>query len=315
MNICRAACTGFLTMAMLLVTGLPVSASSPQLSAGDLEEYLLKVADADYAGTQLVITVFSGETKAGVVGVAHASSMLMVAESTVVGAGRVKVNNKGSVLFPDWNHLGVSERYDTLRPVSTWHLGRRAESVSVMEGSLLRARIVFDKETGAPLATEVFTDTGAPFRQSWMFQFESTPPRDAYENAHDDAGEYTVMFPVSTEGLPLVLSGYRLADRYSGPDDVYQAFYSDGLFSFSLFELEGNVPLAQFDRPMTVEFGNAKYQVLVTPARMWVRWTVPDKTFVVVGDLPPSHLEGVLSELPRPRKRNFFARVWKGLFG
>ena len=302
-------------MATLLATALPAGASSPQLLLGDLEEYLLEADHANYAGTQVVITVFEGETKAGIVGVAHAGSVLMLFKDTVVGAGKVKGANTGSVLVADWNRLGASERYTTLDPVNIRHLGRKAKSVAVMEGNLLRATIVFDKETGAPLATQVFTDGGALFRQSWMFEFDPTPPREVYEIADDSGDEYTVMLPASAIGLPADLGGYRLGDRYSGPDDVYQSFYSDGLFSFSLFELEGNTPLEQFDEAVTVKFGKSKYQVLITPAQMWVRWTVPGTTYVVVGDLPPDHLEDVLAELPRPRKRNFFSRVWKGLFG
>ncbi len=111
------------------------------------------------------------------------------------------------------------------------------------------------------------------------------------------------------------MAGYRLADSYTGPDEVVHSFYSDGLFSFSLFEVEGEVGDDLFGGARSMEVDGSKYRVLVRPAQMWVHWTTPDSSYVLVGDLPPDHLEQVLAELPRPRQRNFFARLWNGLFG
>lgn len=314
MTATRVTQIGLLSVAVLMGMALPAAGSQP-LALGDLENYLLGANQADYGGTQLVVTVFEGEAKAGVVDVAHAGEMLVLADSTLVGDGKVKAKEAGSVVVSDWHLLGTSERYSTLDPVDVRHLGRDAESVAVVEGSMLRAQIVFDKGTGAPLATQVYNVDGTPFRQSWMFQFDPRPPRGVYENSADDGGEYTVMLPASTEGVPAEIGGYRLGDRYAGPDSVYHSFYSDGLFSFSLFELEGRPPLAQFDEAMSVAYSGSRYDVLVAPAQLWVGWATPDTTYVVVGDLPPDHLEDVLAELPRPRKRNLLSRFWSGLFG
>ena len=305
---------GLLSLIALMGMAVPALGSQP-LTLGDLEDYLLEANQADYGGTQLVVAVYEGETKAGVVDVAHAGEMLVLSENTLVGDGKVKAKEAGSVVMSDWNILGASERYTTLDPVDMRHLGRDGKSVAIVEGSTLRAQIVFDKATGAPLATQVYNLDGTVFRQSWMFQFDPRPPRGVYENTADDGGEYTVMLPASTEGQATEIGGYRLGDRYAGPDNVYHSFYSDGLFSFSLFELEGRPPLAQFEDAMSVVYSGSRYDVLVTPAQLWVRWTTPGTTYVIVGDLPPDHLEDVLAELPRPRKRNLFSRFWNGLFG
>ena len=48
---------------------------------------------------------------------------------------------------------------------------------------------------------------------------------------------------------------------------------------------------------------------------MWVQWSSDPYTYVLVGDLPPDHLQQVLSELPRPTSRNILSRIWQGLFG
>jgi hypothetical protein len=36
---------------------------------------------------------------------------------------------------------------------------------------------------------------------------------------------------------------------------------------------------------------------------------------VLVGDLPPDHLEAALGELPMPSRGNIFSRLWNGIFG
>jgi hypothetical protein len=59
----------------------------------------------------------------------------------------------------------------------------------------------------------------------------------------------------------------------------------------------------------------AEYRWLLTPSDLWVQWSGEDLTYVLVGDLPPDHLEQVLREMPRPSSGNLFARLWRGLFG
>ena len=298
----------------LLLTAAPAIANQPQLLLADLEDYLAEAEQADYAGTQVVVTLFGDETKAGVVNVAHAGGVVLSGEGTLAGDGKVRTLGTGVVVSSS-NQVSASARYTTSDPVDLRYLGRKAKSVSIMEGNLLRANIIFDKKTGAPLSSQVYDADGAIFRQAFMLNFDPTPPRDVYEVSGETGSEYTVLLPAPREDAPGQLAGYQLGDRYSGPDEVYHSFYSDGLFSFSLFEMEGNPRLEQFSDSITTEFDRSKYEVLVTPTQLWVRWSRPGTTYVLVGDLPPDHLEDVLSELPRPRKRNVFERFWRGLFG
>ena len=59
----------------------------------------------------------------------------------------------------------------------------------------------------------------------------------------------------------------------------------------------------------------AEYRWLLTPSDLWLHWVGEGETYVLVGDLPPDHLEEVLRELPRPSQGNILARIWRGLFG
>ncbi|MDX1450854.1 MAG: hypothetical protein R3246_17520, partial [Acidimicrobiia bacterium] len=115
--------------------------------------------------------------------------------------------------------------------------------------------------------------------------------------------------------LPHDAAGYVRADTYAGPDDTIQAFFTDGLFSFSLFELDANVPLDRFDEAPTIELAGSTYKRLVTPTDIWVSWESGDTAYVLIGDLPGDHLEQVLDVLPEPRSRGLLSRLWSGLFG
>ena len=86
----------------------------------------------------------------------------------------------------------------------------------------------------------------------------------------------------------------------------------DELFRFSLFVVDGRVDVTN-GRAWGVD--GFEYVRVITAAETQVLWNAPDQTFVLIGDLPPDHLEEVLADLPRPGQRNWFARVWRRLFG
>ncbi len=115
--------------------------------------------------------------------------------------------------------------------------------------------------------------------------------------------------------MPRAAAGYVLADAYPGPDASVQGFYSDGLFSFSLFAFDGAVESDRFAAATVTELRGLSYRRLVSPSEIWVTWKSGGDTYVLVGDLPPDHLEAVLDELPKPGRRNLFSRLWSGLFG
>jgi hypothetical protein len=115
--------------------------------------------------------------------------------------------------------------------------------------------------------------------------------------------------------LPGSLAGYRRADAYAGPEGAVQAFYSDGLFSFSVFESHRTATPEAFRSATAFEVGGKLYRRIVTPTVTWVQWHAPDESYVLVGDLPPDHLVEVLRGLPEPGDRGLLVRLWRRLFG
>lgn len=286
-------------------------------SAGDLDEYLEKAADADYAGRRVVVTTWDGRTQAEVMEVEHAAGMMMIAgagSDVVIGDGKVAKDGVDGVTFSGWSARRASDKYSTGEVTEVTRLGRPARSVTVYEGGVVRARIVFDAATWAPLATEIYDGDGTLFRFAAFTDFNATPRRvfTAMREHEDDA--YDVLAQATSSSLPAEAGGYEQLDAYMGSDGVAQGFYGDGLFSFSVFVLPSGVDQPDMPEAVGMAFAGRPYMVLVEPNDVWVSWRRGTAGYVLVGDLPPDHLELVLEELPAPRAPSLMERLLS-LFG
>ena len=304
----RLVVVGCTTAISLLLGAVPAIAS-------DVSDYLADADDAVYSGRRVVVTVWDGESHSGVVDVEHAGGMMMVGEQSMVGGGKVRRLDSGSegVAVTRWSRIDGAPGYDLVAGDPIQHLGRSATTMRVMEGDLVRARLVIDDDTAAPLVTEVFDAEGRLYRYSSMVEF--TPSMRNMPVPPRTAGEYEVMLPVARSTMPVALGGYQRADVYGGPGDSQQGFYTDGLFGFSLFVLHGGGSVSGMPEGSSYRVNGAEYRAVVSPAETWVVWEVGGDTYVLMGDLPPDHLEAVLEDLPLPRKRNLLARWWHALFG
>ena len=284
--------------------------------AGDFEAYQERAVAARYTGRQVVASILDGETEAGLFTVERQAGATMTAMdggSMVTGDGKARVAAAGVEIMV-WNDPTVGSRYTTSDPIAVTRLGRPCDLFEIHEGEGLRARIVFDVVTAAPISYEVFDGTGKLFRLSAMLEVTSNmPPSMAMI---DPAGtEFDVLEAADPGGLPEAAGGYVRADVYAGSDDTVHGFYTDGLFSFSVFELSPDADVGGLGESQKVRIGDADYRRRITPGAIWVLWNAGDQTYLVVGDLPPDHLERVLPDLPAPERRGFFSRVWHSLFG
>lgn len=286
-------------------------------AATDLTDYLRDADEAVYSGRKIVITVWDGDAEYAILDIQHAMGVTVVDRyggDVVVGAGKMRsVSGDGAIQFVAWTEEALSSRY-TVRPAASRpvHVGRDTIVVDVLEEGTTRTRFMFDADTHAPLVTEVFDGSGKLFRYSSMVEFSVGVPD--MPSSRGDATPYDVAIPVSDHPFPDAAGEYRFVDAYGAPDDTVQGFYSDGLFSFSLFEIEGRADIdAMVDgSPFTV--GDSEYTIVVAPTESWVLWNAESSTYVLVGDLPPDHLEKVLVDLPAPIRWNWLQRLWHRLF-
>ncbi len=212
----------------------------------------------------------------------------------------------------DWSSWSMSDRYAVADPVPTTRLARPASEILVTEGTVVRVRLVIDDASTVPLLTEVYGADGRMIRMSALLEFEDAVPA-APDMPEEYVAEEMMMPSEPSEALPSGLFGYERSDTY-GMDGATQSFYSDGLFAFSVFEAgRGAVP-AEFEAATVFEVGERRYRRLVTPEHVWVQWSSPDHSYVLVGDLPPDHLDGVLADLPAPGVRGAVMRFITSLF-
>lgn len=285
--------------------------------ADDFEDLLEAASEADYAGRQIVVTFFDGQTALEIVEIEHAGSMMMVGaegSESMIGAGKLSLGDGDGFTVSSWTSMQMSDRYEVGAQSATKRLGRAASSVEILEDGQRRMRLVFDDTTGAPLVTEVYDGDGKLFRLRSMLEVDEIPHR-IYSSPGHLSEEFEVLVPTARHSMPAGAAGYQLADVYAGPDDSLQGFYSDGLFSFSVFTVDGAATYERFADATVVEVQGLKYRRLVSSGEIWVTWRSAGTTYVLVGDLPPDHLDEVLGELPKPGRRNLFSRLWSGLFG
>lgn len=299
------------------LSALLVVASVAPALADEFGDLMESAAEADFSGRQIVATFLDGETAFEIIEVEHAGSMMMTGSEgheSMIGSGKLSGGDGGAIAVSSWNSSQMSDRYEVGSSSPVRRLAREATAVEISEDGMVRMRLVFDEATGAPLVTEVFDGRGNLFRLSSMIEIDKIPDTLYGAQGHY-TDEFEVLVPTNRHSLPGEAAGYNLADAYTGPTDSVQGFYSDGLFSFSLFLVKGSADSQRFSDAGTVELDGLKYRRLVNPGEIWVTWRANGDTYVLVGDLPPDHLEEVLDELPKPGRKNLLGRLWSGLFG
>ena len=300
-----------------VAAALSVFVTAAPAAANDLEDFLQGAAAAEYSGRRIVITMWDGESKAGIFAVTHVSDMMVIGTGdggSLVGGGRVADGVNDAVMVHEWSRYTANSRYTTTKPVQTVRLGRTAEMIEIIEDGVVRARFTYDALTKVPLATEIFDPSGRLFRYSAMLEFDPKPEL-SYADMEAMGEVYDVMHPVEVDSLPDDAAGYVRADTYAGPDGTIQAFFTDGLFSFSLFQVDANSRLDRFDDAASIELNDASYRRLITPTEIWVTWKSGGVAYILVGDLPPDHLEEVMVDLPGPEEPGLLGRLWRGIFG
>ena len=135
-----------------------------------------------------------------------------------------------------WSATATSDRYQVDEPRSVVVVGRPALELDITEGSDRRAVITVDEATGAVLATAVLDGNGEVFRESTFTSF--APGAGAARGGRRRRPATRMMVVTPESDLPGELAGYRLTDGYRDGAGVAQAYFSDGLFSFSVFELD-----------------------------------------------------------------------------
>lgn len=286
--------------------------------ADDIASILERANGATYSANRLVVSVWGGQTEVVKSFVEHAngSEIVRVDEVwSVVGKGRVATMGEtpAGVAFMSHSSPISTDRYSIGETTAAEHMRRNCTVITVMEGDVKRANLVVDNNTGAPLITEMLTADGTVFRRTSLQDFKAY--RTYSWPTDNGKATYEIVMPLQSDLLPEEVAGYRLVEVFPAPSNAAQGFYSDGLFTFSLFVFDKDTPVTGFEEPSTFETGTGSYNMVPTADDVRLNWTGFDNEYVLVGDLPPDHAADVLTELPEPDLRSAFARWWSNLFG
>lgn len=293
----------------------------PALSAGaaELEELLEQSKEAAYTAEQAISCSTPDGVRVAVVRISKSGGDIRVA-STVgndvevsTGDGGWTLTRRGGVV----TSASVQAEDRAVEPLYVVEdlgevvvLGRAATAFRLVRDGVIRAELVFDDETGAMVATTTYTEEGTTYCHRRFISFDPTDP--AFRSIETDpAGELEPSPRIDT-GLPETVAGFQRLDLYEDGLGFRFAYYSDGFFSFAVFETPSTVRLEDAE---TVELADAKYLRTFTPGQATYAWDSRRGGMALVGDLPPDLHDDVLSSLPPPAGDNFLRRLWRSLFG
>jgi hypothetical protein len=300
-----------LVTALVLIPALAAPAAT-------LEELLERGRQAAYSGEQM-ISCETPDGYRGVIaqirqsgGVVSVSSPLAGGE-VASGSGTWALTRDGGVIdearLPG-STTEVESDYEVEDLGPQWFLGRDATGYRLVRDGEVRADIVIDDETGAMVRVASLDDSGNQYCVRRFISFDSSDP--ALESPSETDFDGMTLVEGEVADLPLTVAGFTLLDRYTDSRGVKLAYYSDGFFSFALFEAPQRVELSG-----GVEHLDGEYRYLRDYAAGQVTyvWQVRGVGFALVGDLPPDLHPEVLAAFPRPAELGFFHRMWRNLFG
>jgi hypothetical protein len=303
--------------AITLATALVLLPASTALGA-DLDELLNESREASYSAEQVITCSTPDGVRNAVIELSQRSGELHVGASVAPdmevasGFGGWTLVREGAVVSSA-NVQGGGEvpepRYSVDEGTETVYLGRAAKMYRMTGDGVVRAELVFDVDAGALLRVVTFNADGSVFCERRFVTFDpGTPPATEADSASDaESAEAGV-----ESDLPETLAEFERLDVYRDEEGFVFAYYSDGFFSFAVFQTPAMVaagsvsPVTIAERMYTRSFGAGH----VTYA-----WETRSGGMALVGDLPPDMHEEVLSGLPAPEDPGLFRRLWRNLFG
>jgi hypothetical protein len=291
---------------------------APAASAGELEDIITSARDATFNATRITKSVWGDQIEVTDQLVEHWSGGELVRTNlswTVAGNGRLVTMGEvpTGLVFLTAKTTPQIERYQVGAVTDVMHMRRTAQRVEIMEGDLKRATLIVDNRSGAVLLAETFNDQGRVFRTVVLRDFK--PYRMYPEPDEMSSVPVQVIMHSDSDLLPDAIAGYKIVDVFPVPGGSEQGFYSDGLFGFSLFAISKRTAIEGFGESVALVTEHGLYEMIPTAQDVRIRWADRNRNFVLVGDIPPDHLEEILDVLPAPERDSMLKIWWHKLFG
>jgi hypothetical protein len=286
--------------------------------ATDLDQILEESKDASYSAEQVITCSTPDGVRDAVVELSQASGELHIGApvapdvEVASGFGGWSLVRGGDVV----SSANVDDAGETPEPLyavddgePTDYLGREATMYRMTADGVVRAEMVVDSESGALLRVVTFNADGSVFceRRFVTFNPEAPTTQQAETAPEGEASEAGV-----DSDLPETLGGFQRLDVYRDEEGILFAYYSDGFFSFAVFQTP---TLVELDGGSNLTVGEGAYTRSFGPGQVTYAWETQGGAMALIGDLPPDMHEEVLQGLPDPQDPGLWRRVWRNLFG
>jgi len=292
---------------------LPASAAV----GAELDELLEESREASYSAEQVITCSTPDGVRDAVIELSQTSGELHLGAAVhpdvevASGSGGWTLVREGSVISSANVQGAVDEaeaRYAVDEGADIDYLGREATIYRMTGDGVVRAELVFDMEIGALLRVVTFNANGSVYCERRFVTFDPNAPEP--EESESAAGE-----PAEADvesDLPVTLGEFERLDVYRDEEGFLFAYYSDGFFSFAVFQIPAVLTL---DDASIVTLAERVYRRSFGPGQVTYAWESRSGGMALVGDLPPDMHEEVLAGLPAPQDPGLLRRLWRSLFG
>lgn len=286
--------------------------------AAELDELLERGREASYSAEQIISCSTPDGVRDALVQIEQVGGELQLTSSVsgdvevTAGAGGWTITSDDGLVAQatvDGGEPAGDELYVVEEEGAVEYLGRVAMAYLLVRDGEPRAELTIDDETGVVVKAVTLTIDNDVYCERRFVSLDTEPP------VIDKKGVDSVEAPptlVETSSLPERVAGFELLDQYEDESGVRFAYYSDGFFSFALFETPSAVAVPE-GTPIELESGD--YLRVFTAGQVTYVWETLDSGMALVGDLPPDLHGAVLAEMPRPQDPGLFRRWWRALFG
>jgi hypothetical protein len=287
-------------------------------AGAELDELLERGKEASYSAEQIISCSTPDGVRDALVKIEQVDDELQLTSNATddvevnAGAGGWTITSDGGLVAqasvaggePAGDELYVVEEEGAVE-----YLGRVAMAYLLIRDGEPRAELTIDDETGVVVKAVTLTIDNDVYCERRFVSLDTEPP--VIDKKSVD-GVDTPPTLVETSSLPEEVSGFDLLDQYEDESGIRFAYYSDGFFSFALFETPTAVAVPD---STPVELASGDYLRVFTAGQVTYVWETRDSGMALVGDLPPDLHEAVLAEMPHPEDPGLFRRWWRALFG
>jgi hypothetical protein len=284
--------------------------------ATELDDLLTRGREAEYTAEQLTTCTTPDGVRDALVRIEQSGAEIRVGGESgtelAIGAGGWALHRGEGVVeeaLIGESATVVEPLYDVEDLGAETFMGRDAAAYHLVRDDILRARLVFDEETGALVRVVTFDAAGDAYCDRRFVSFEAEDPDLP---ARQPSGVDRVVALTTTTVFPSDAAGFTRLDQYEDSDGFRFAYYSDGFFSFAVFEAPTRVELSE---AIAADIGGITYRRVFTAGQVVYVWETMGQGMALVGDLPPDLHEAVLNALPEPTDPGLFRRLWRSLFG